>query len=500
MPILPAPPNIVFIYTDDHAAHAISAYGSRINETPNIDRLAEEGALFENMFVGNSICAPARATVLTGKHSHANGQLTNGQTFDGSQPTFPKMLQSSGYTTALIGKWHLKSAPTGFDHYEVLIGQGPYYNPTFRTDAGDTKHTGYTTTLIGEKSRQWLKEMRPKDEPFMLMVQHKAPHRNWLPGPDHLDLYAGQTLPEPPDLLTDWSNRIPAAAKNAMSIREHLRPNYDLMIGDPPRQLNDQQKAPWNAAFQPRNAAFERAGLQGDALTRWKYQRYIKNYLRTIAAVDDEIGHLMDELEAQGLLENTWVIYSSDQGFYLGDYGWYDKRWMYEPSFRTPLIVRPPTAAASKVTEMAQNIDLAPTMLDIAGAEIPKDMHGLSLLGAISGEGTDRQALYYRYYECPSEHVVPCHFGIRTDRFKLIRYPDTNDWELFDIKADPREANNLADDPAHARLRRNMERLLWSTQEEYGDSAGALDHLLHRQLVGQHRRGVAERDGNARQG
>jgi arylsulfatase A-like enzyme len=468
-------PNIIFIFTDDHASHSISAYGSNINHTPHMDQLAADGMLFENAFVTNSICAPSRAVVLSGKHSHFNGQRTNFETFDGGQRTFPKILQESGYQTAIIGKWHLKSDPTGFDYFDVLIGQGPYYNPTFKSKDGNKRFTGYTTHIITEKTLDWLKD-RESDQPFMLMMQHKAPHRQWRPGPDYIDLYEGETIPEPVDLFDDWSTRVSVAKDNKMSIREHLRPNYDLKIGEPPRNFNQEQKDLWLEHYGPRNAAFEAANLQGDDLIRWKYQRYIKDYLRCIQSVDDSVGELVGYLKEAGIDDNTIVIYNSDQGFYLGDYGWYDKRWMYEPSMRTPLIVKWPgvTEPGSRTELMAQNLDLAQTMLDMAGADADPGMQGVSLVPVLKGEepGDWRNALYYHYYESPSEHGVPFHCGVRTDRFKLIFYYEIGEWEMFDLKNDPRENNDLYDKAEWLSIQTRLKRLLRSVQKQYGDTTG----------------------------
>jgi arylsulfatase A-like enzyme len=462
----PAPrPNILLIYTDDHAPHAISAYGSVLNRTPNIDRLANEGVLFRNSFVGNSICAPARATVLTGLHSHENGVIDNGVLFDGEQRTFPKLLQEVGYQTAIVGKWHLKTDPTGFDYWEVLIGQGPYYNPPMDTAAGKVEHVGYTTEVITDRALDWLRDGRDPNRPFLLMYQHKAPHREWAPGPDYLDMYDDVTIPEAPTLFDDWSGRASGAAASEMSLANHMY-DRDLKLV-PPGNLTPEQLEAWNAAYGPKNAAFEAAGLEGEELLRWRYQRYLKDYLRCIASVDDQIGRVLDYLDQSGLSDSTVVVYSSDQGFYLGDHGWYDKRWMYEESFRTPLIVRWPRGAApgSIDEHLVQNIDLAPTFLALAGVEVPDDMHGESLVPLLRGEDPNdwRESLYYQYYEFPGVHAVPRHYGVRTDRYKLIHYYQLDEWELFDLEADPHELSNRYGHPAYAErtdeLRAELERL-----------------------------------------
>ena len=464
-------PNILLIYTDDHASHALSAYGSVLNHTPNLDRIATGGMRFAQSFVGNSICAPARATVLTGKHSHANGVTDNGKVFDGAQSTFPKLLQGAGYRTALIGKWHLKSDPTGFDHWEVLHGQGPYYNPKMKTPEGDRRHVGYTTDVVTDLALEWLAAERGGEEPFLLMVQHKAPHREWAPGPGHLTMFDDGDLPEPPDLFDDYSGRTPAAAEQEMTIEHHLS-RRDLKFVAP-GNLTEDQLAAWDAAYGPKNAAFEASTLEGADLVRWKYQRYIKDYLRCIASVDDNVGRILDYLDETGLARDTIVVYSSDQGFYLGDHGWYDKRWMYEESLRTPLLVRWPgvTEPGSVDQHLVQNIDLAPTFLDAAGVEVPQDMHGTSLVPLLRGQLPPwRDSIYYRYYEFPGVHAVAQHVGVRTARHKLIHFHQRGDWELFDLERDPDELTSVYGDPAYARVQADLERELWRLQQHFGDA------------------------------
>ena len=375
-------PNILFIFTDDHAAHAMSCYGSVINTTPNLDRIADDGMLFTNCFCTNGICGPSRAVIQTGKHSHLNGFLRNGNKFDNTQQTFPKILQQAGYQTAVVGKWHLATAPKGFDYSEVLVGQGPYYNPPMLLNGSEerVRHTGYTSDVITDLALRWLKEERDQDRPFMLMYQHKAPHRNWQPGPDHLTMYDGVDIPEPSNLFDDWSGRGTAAQTQDMSIRKTMT-SSDLKL-TPPRGLTEEQLKVWNAAYGPKNAAFEEAKLTGDDLIRWKYQRYIKDYLRCVASVDDNVGRVLDYLDDTGLAENTVVIYTSDQGFYLGDHGWFDKRFMYEESYRMPFVVRWPgvTRPNSVNHNLVSNLDFAQTMLEMAGATLPDDMQGSSLV------------------------------------------------------------------------------------------------------------------------
>lgn len=464
-------PNILFIMTDDHASHAISAYGSVINETPNLDRLAAEGMLFKNCFVTNSICAPCRAVILSGRHSHLNGVVQNGIPFDQSQVTIPKLFQAAGYQTAMIGKWHLQTDPVGFDHWEVLYGQGPYYNPPMKTPEGRIEYTGYTTDIVTDIGLQWLSDGRDPDRPFLLMLQHKAPHRNWQPGPDHLNMYDDVEIPEPATLFDDYATRAEGARTQEMTIERHLSRN-DLKLV-PPRNLTAEQLEAWSAAYDDKNKAFEEAGLEGRERVQWMYQRYLKDYLRCIASVDDNIGRVLDWLDESGLAENTLVIYTSDQGFYLGDHGWYDKRWMYEESLRTPLIVRWPgqTEAGSTTELMAQNLDFGPTMLAAAGIEIPDQMQGLSLTPILQGgqPGTWRDAIYYHYYEFPGVHAVPRHYGVRTDRYKLIHYYQLGAWELFDLEQDPDELNNVVDDPTYAAIRKQLETRLRELQTQYED-------------------------------
>jgi arylsulfatase A-like enzyme len=452
------PLNVLFIFADDHAYQAISAYGSNRNKTPNIDRIAKEGMIFHRAFVTNSICAPSRAVILTGKHSHLNGQLTNGMRFDGGQQTFPKLLQKSGYQTAMIGKWHLKSDPTGFDFWQVLQGQGPYYNPAMNTPDGVKRITGYTTDVITDVTLDWLKNGRDKDKPFFIMSQHKAPHRNWQPGPKYLDKYDGIDLPEPETLRDDYKNRLSPAATQAMTVRKHLSAN-DLKLRAP-GNLTPEQKAKWNAAYDPKNKAFADAKLEGEELFKWKYQRYVKDYLRCIDSVDENIGRLLDYLDKSGLAENTVVIYSSDQGWYLGEHGWYDKRWMYEESFRTPLLARWPgvTKAGSENYDLVQNLDYAETFLDLCGVKGPKDMQGESIVPLLKGKKPNdwRKSLYYHYYEFPGAHSVRRHYGVRTEKHKLIHFYNMDGWELYDLEKDPNELNSVYGKPKYAALTKEL--------------------------------------------
>jgi arylsulfatase A-like enzyme len=458
-------PNILFIMADDHAYQAISAYGSNRNVTPNIDRIANAGVRFDRAFVTNSICAPSRAVILTGLHSHLNGVLTNGETFDPEMTTFPAILTDAGYATAMIGKWHLRSNPRGFDHYEVLVGQGPYYNPPMIKDGERVEHEGYTTDIITDLAIEWLRDGRDPDKPFLLMAQHKAPHRNWQPGPDHINDYDGVTLPEPATLFDDWADNASPARNQEMTIATHLS-DHDLKLAKQGR-LNDEQRAVWDAAYEPKNDEFRAAGLTGDDLVRWKYQRYAKDYLRCVQSVDDGVGRILDELEAQGLAENTIVVYTSDQGWYLGEHGWYDKRWMYEESFRTPLLVRWPGVVEPGTinNDMVQNLDFAPTFLHAAGASIPGRMQGESIVEILRGQTPAdwRKSVYYHYYESHGSHKVANHEGVRTPTHKLISFYQTAEWELYDLALDPDELTNLYGNPGTeeitARLKAELEYL-----------------------------------------
>ena len=464
-------PNILFIFSDDHAYQSISAYDSIVNKTPNLDRIANEGMRFDRAFVTNSICGPSRAVVLTGKYGHLNGFVRNGNTFNGHQQTVSKLLQQSGYETAVIGKWHLKSTPVGFDYYHVLIGQGPYYNPPMKTTDGPVNHVGYTTEIITDQTLKYLKQRRDPDKPFFLMYQHKAPHRNWQPGPNEINNYNNETIPEPITLFDDYKGRTSAARNQEMTVKEHLT-RFDLKL-DPPGNLTPEQLKVWNDAYEEKNAELEKLNLEGDDLIRWKYQRYVKDYLRCIDSVDKNVGRVLDYLEESGLAENTIVIYTSDQGWYLGEHGWYDKRWMYEESFRTPLMVRWPgkIKPGTVNTDMVMNLDFAQTFLDIAGADQPDDMQGASMKPVFEGNTPDdwRKSVYYHYYEFPGAHSVAKHNGVRTERYKLINFYENKEWELFDLKEDPNELNSVYDDPDYADIKKDLEVELQRLQEFYKD-------------------------------
>ena len=490
-------PNILFIFTDDHAPHAIGAYDGiykKVNPTPNIDKLARQGMLFRNSFCTNSICGPSRAVIQTGKHSHLNGFMQNGNKFDGSQQTFPKLLQKAGYQTAMIGKWHLGTNPQGFDYWDVLPGQGRYYNPVLISPKGRRTVEGYCTDIVTDLALDWLKNRDDDDKPFMLMCQHKAPHRTWMPALRHLELYDDMDIPEPDTLFDNYADNASPAHIQELEIDRHMNIVYDLFVepheGWDPNKGKSMDKSgfrnkqvmtksqldTWNKAFRPKNEKFLKAKLTGKELVKWKYQRYIKNYLRCIKGVDESVGKLMNYLEETGLHKNTIVIYSSDQGFYLGDHGWYDKRWMYEESLKMPLIVKwPGKVKPGTVSEaLVQNLDYAETFLDIAGTEIPKDMQGKSLTPLLKGEVKDeefRSSIYYHYYEFPSVHMIAKHCGVRTKRFKLMNFYQFGEWEFYDLEKDPDEKNNLYADPKYRTQIDRLKIQLDKLREQYGDKS-----------------------------
>ncbi|MFB6318821.1 sulfatase [Saccharicrinis sp. FJH54] len=481
-------PNIVFIMSDDHAWQAISAYGHPIGQvapTPNIDRIAKHGMLFTNNFCANSICGPSRATIITGKFSHINGFTHNGKKFDGSQPTFPKILHKNGYQTALIGKWHLAGEPTGFDYWKILNDQGSYYNPDFITKEDTVRETGYATDLITDYTLNWLKEKRDKSKPFCLMMQHKAPHRNWMPALRHINRYDHVKFPVPSNYFDDYKGR-QAAAEQEMNIYRDMYEGHDLKMSvakgsDSLRynrwpgeftRMNHRQDSIWKAAYRPKNDAFYDAHLDKKGIDLWKYQRYMQDYMACIASVDESVGKILDYLKANGLDKNTIVVYTSDQGFYLGEHGWFDKRFMYEESFRMPLIVSYPghIPEGSISNDLTQNIDFAETFLDFAGLDVPNDMQGRSLRPVLEGRSPDnwRKSLYYHYYEYPAFHMVKRHYGIRTERYKLIHfYNDIDKWELYDLELDPHEMNNLIDDPEYDHVEAELRIQLKDLMDKY---------------------------------
>ena len=470
-------PNIVLIFSDDHAYQAVSAYGDPrdLLKTPNIDRIAREGVRFDRCLVTNSICGPSRATVLTGKYSHANGFYNNTNSrFDGGQTTFPKLLQAAGYKTAVIGKWHLGSDPTGFDEWHILPGQGVYYNPPMIHNGKRVAHEGYVTDIITDLSLEWLKS-RDKSKPFLLMCQHKAPHREWSPALRYLGHDNDRVYPEPPTLFDDYAGRGKAERDQDMTIASTFTP-LDAKLATP-AGLNTEQRRAWDAYYDPRNAAFLAAKPQGKDLVRWRYQRYMHDYLGCVKAVDESVGRVLKYLDDEGLADNTIVVYASDQGFYLGEHGWFDKRWVFEESLRTPLLIRWPGVAKAGTASPAlvSNLDFAETFLDAAGLPVPAEMQGRSLVPLLEGNVPPdwRSAFYYRYYEYPVPHHVRPHHGVVTDRYKLVRFegPDLDTWELFDRKVDPLEQTDYFHDPAYAPVVADLKAQLARLRPELKDES-----------------------------
>ncbi|MCB9882494.1 MAG: sulfatase [Planctomycetes bacterium] len=479
-------PNVLLIYADDHAEAAISAYGSRLNRTPAIDRLAQHGMLFTQSFVGNSICGPARGTLLTGLHSHLHGKTTNQSRFRQDLPTFVTAYGAAGYQTAVVGKWHFSSDPVGFDHW--ALAEGRYYGTRYRSANGSEVGTGHATDGITDRAIAWMQFAAKQDAPFFLWVSHKAAHRAWEPAVRHLTHYDDVTLEEPATLFDDYAGRSPGIREAQMRIARDLFPAYDLklpitgegILDDAARamraNLNDVERAAWEAAYGPKNEAFARANLQGDDLVRWKYQRYMKDYLRCVDGLDESVSRLMAALEATGEAENTVVIYTSDQGFFLGEHGFYDKRWMYEPAFRTPLIISWPghVAPGSRSDALVQNVDMAPTFLEMAGLQVPAVMQGRSLVPVLLGKTPAdwRDDVYYHYFqkdEGRTNHTVARHSGVRTARYKLIHVHDHDAWELYDLQEDSDEMHNRYDDPALEDVRRELHARLVAARERFQD-------------------------------
>jgi arylsulfatase A-like enzyme len=496
-------PNIIFIMSDDHAYQAISAYGYGINQTPNIDRLAREGAIFTRACVTNSLCAPSRAVMLTGKHSFINGKVDNSQRFDWDQDNFPKLLQKAGYQTALIGKIHLDGIPQGFDYSMVLPGQGNYYNPDFLIDGKKVRIKGYVTDIITNTALDWLKSKRDPNKPFCLLYHQKAPHREWMPAEKYYKQYTKMEFKEPATLFDDYQGRGTAAKTQEMNILlnqnwagdSKLYPDVMEKLGIKETsgwginafngnigRMDEAQKAAWDSVYRPINEEFTKLypKIKSDkkALMHWRYERYMQDYLACIASVDDGVGEVLDYLDKAGMAENTIVVYTSDQGFYLGEHGWFDKRFMYKESFGTPLLVRYPKEIkpGSKFNQLVQNLDFAPTFLDYAGVPIPTDMQGESFRNLVSGKASEwRDAVYYTYYEYPAIHMVKRHYGIATDRYKLIHfYYDIDEWELYDLQKDPDEMHSVYNDPAYAGVRQDLHKRLDELRAKYGDS-DALD-------------------------
>lgn len=491
------PPNIVFIMSDDHAFQAVSAYGYGLNYTPNIDRIAQEGALFNKGFVTNSICAPSRAVMLTGKHSFVNGKVDNIQDFNWDQSNFAKILQANGYQTALIGKIHLRGLPQGFDYSAVLEGQGHYYNPDFVINGVKERIEGYVTPITTALSLDWLKNKRDPEKPFLMLYHQKAPHRNWQPEEKYFTLFDDVTFEPPANFFDTYKGRGTAAKTQEMKISAseeeldaargygHGQWGHDFKFLEDPygnktrfnrelERFTPEQKKAWLAAYTPKNDAMKAMKLEGKALAKWKFNRYLKDYLRTIQSVDDGVGEVLNYLDENGLSENTIVVYTSDQGFYLGEHGWFDKRFMYEESLRTPILMRYPKEIkpGTVVNEMIQNLDFAPTFLDYAEITIPTDMQGESFREVLRNEHSEwRDAIYYTYYEYPSVHMVKRHYGVRTARYKLMHfYYDIDEWELYDLAEDPNEMQSVYNNPEYAEVQTMMHQRLSELREKYGDS------------------------------
>ena len=482
------PYNIVYIMTDDHTAQMMSCYDTRFIRTPNLDRIANDGVRFTNSFVTNSLSGPSRACMFTGKFSHKNGFTDNTNcVFDGSQQTMPKLLQKAGYQTAIIGKWHLESLPTGFDFWEIVPGQGDYYNPDFITSDNDTiRKKGYVTNIITDMSIDWMQNQRDTSKPFCLFIHHKAIHRNWMADTCNLGLYEDKTFPLPDNYYDTYKGRLAAAAQE-MSVIKDMDLIYDLKMLRPDKdsrlkslyekyygRMDAGQKAAWDEFYEPIIKDFYAKNLKGKELAEWKFQRYMRDYAKTVKSLDDNVGRVLDYLKEKNLLENTLVVYTSDQGFYMGEHGWFDKRFMYEESMHTPLIMRLPAGFDKRgdIPQMVQNIDYAPTFLELAGAEIPADIQGESLFPLLKGENPAdwRTSMYYHFYEYPAEHMVKRHYGVRTDRYKLIHfYNDIDSWELFDLQNDPHEMNNVYGQKEYEPVVKDMKQELLRLQEKYDD-------------------------------
>ncbi len=475
-------PNIIFIMADDHAAHAIGAYGSRVNKTPHLDRLAREGAILTSVFATNSICTPSRAAILTGQYAHING-VTMFNRFDSSRITVARLLEQADYYTGMVGKWHLGSDPVGFDRWEILPGQGAYRDPVFYTATGEKTYTGrYVTDVITDLALGFL-ENRPPDKPFFLMMHHKAPHRPWEPNESHAAHFAASRIAEPVTLWDSYATRTDALHENRQRVAADLT-NRDLKL-TPPQGLAAEDLGRWHL-IKPDSVSIVRDGqsvtLTGEALVRWKYQRYMQDYLATVQSVDDSVGRVLAFLDSAGLASTTMVVYTSDQGFFLGDHGLFDKRFMYEESIRMPFLVRWPASIkpGTKSDALALNIDFAPTFLEVAGLPIPADMQGRSLVSVLRGRAASdwRTSIYYRYYHDPGDHNTRAHYGVRTRTHKLIYFWKKDQWELFDLVNDPYELHNLHGEPSQEALTATLKGELARLKREVQDD----DHLANDQL------------------
>jgi arylsulfatase A-like enzyme len=475
-------PNILVIFTDDHAQQAISAYGSKLMQTPNIDRIAKEGILFSNSFVTNSICAPSRAVLLTGKYSHMNGLVDNSprRNFDGNQQQVQKILKEDHYQTAWIGKWHLQSLPQGFDYWKILPDQGNYFQPDFINMPNDTSRSkGYVTDLISDFSINWLNQ-RDKSQPFFLVVGEKATHRNWMPDIQDLGAFDDKDFPMPPNFFDDYKNR-KAAEDQDMTISKTMVLGNDLKMHVNYQQpgmfgrMSTTEKAAYEKYYNKVAMEYEKIKNDSLAVVKWKYQRYLKDYLATARSLDRNIGRILKYLDSAGLTKNTLVVYTSDQGFYMGEHGWFDKRFMYEESMRTPLVMRFPGVikAGSKDDHLVMNLDLAPTFINVAGHSVLDEMQGKSMLPLMKKEPLVkewRHSMYYHYYEFPEPHHVSPHFGVRTEQYKLIRFYGPRDaWELFDLKKDKMEMKNLIDDAAYKDVVLRLKKELLDLANQFKD-------------------------------
>lgn len=495
-------PNILFIMADDHTQQAIHAYGHGLLDTvlfPNMDRLAKEGAIFTQSFVTNSICAPSRAVLLTGKYSHINGKIDNTGSFDWDQPIYPKLLQQAGYQTALIGKIHLAGIPQGYDYSMTLPGQGNYYNPEFiKNGTEEIKFEGHCESIIPQLVVDWLENDWDRSKPFAVNFHTKAPHRNWMPEPKYLDFLEDYEFEFPETFFDDYQGRGTAAREQKMEILNNMYWGWDMKFesnpftGEPSRlpapfdRMTKEQMEAWNSVYGPLNDKFLKEKPKGRELAKFMFHRYLRDYLKVVKSVDDGIGQVLKYLEENDLLDNTVVIYTSDQGFYLGEHGWFDKRFMYEQSLSTPLLVRYPREIkpGTVVRQMVLNLDLAPTILDYAGVGIPSDMQGKSWRPIAAGKSVPwRDAIYYHYYEYPGPHMVKRHYGVRTNRYKLIHfYYDIDEWEMYDLQKDPNEMRNIYDDPAYSDVRKMLHKRLNELRKQYGDSDELTQRFLNKYL------------------
>lgn len=492
--------NIIYIMSDDHDADAISAYNKKFISTPGIDRLAKEGMLFKNAFVGNSICGPARATLLTGQHSHKNGMKDNRTRFDSSKTTMPMLLQQAGYQTAIVGKWHLVSYPQGFDYWKILPGQGLYYDPRMINMNGDTTVLkGYATDVITNEAIKWL-DSRNKEKPFLLLLHHKAPHRNFVPQLKWIEIFYKKHFPEPATLFADMNKHGKAWQTQKMSILKDMTLCTDLKV-DPSilsqlknftidsadilgyqatmNRIPENDRKRMKEIYAARGKQLVKVWGNDSLILKLKYQWYMQDYMACVASIDENTSMLLDYLDKNDLTKNTMVMYTGDQGMYLGENGWFDKRWMYDVSMQAPLLIRWPgkIKAGSIASSMVQNIDFAPTMLDVAGTNVPAWMDGISLKPLLTGQQKTlaRKNLYYHYYEYPIDHHVIPHLGVRGERYKLIYFYTVNEWELYDLKTDPAEQKNLIASPAHKAILQQMKNELLKLRNKYNDHDAAGD-------------------------